>query len=235
MDDVAHDSHSLRQLSRKRKADGDDPASQDCQPPEPMAVDPIDSLPPIPRHHQWSGSSDDHLSPPFLEEANQPAAPTYRTREPKRPKIQVVTTLATGSSPQQGRKGTSSSPQRKGGRPVNSPHGYLESIARSDSPTGKSRRHQKTSVDLDSPHIPPSLPIPNRETLKELELDAVLCNPQLRESFPSLNKGKRNIHRYPQPSFRFRNETHPRLPPVRPRSTIRLRAPVPPHIKSPEA
>lgn len=183
MDDVARDSHSVGQISRKRKADGDDPASQDCQPPEPMTVDPVDGLPPIPRHRRWSGSSDGHISPSFLEESNQ-RTPTCRSREPKRPKIQVATTSATGSGLQQGQKGTPSSPQHGGGRPDNSPHGSLESIARSDS-AGRCRRHQKASalstIDLDSPYIPPFLPIPNRETLKELELEAVLCNPQLRE------------------------------------------------------
>ena len=186
MDDVTHDSPSLGQISRKRKADADDPASPDCQSPEPMAVDPIDGLLPIPRHHQWSGSSDAHISAPFLEETNHPT-PTCRSREPKRPKIQVSTTPATGSPPQQRRKGTPCSPQRRGGRSGDSPHGYIESITRSDS--SKSRRlHQKASVlstiDLDSPHIPSFLPIPNRDTLKELDLEAVLCNPQLRKSSP---------------------------------------------------
>lgn len=189
MDDVAHSSHSLGQISRKRKADGDEPASQDCQPPEPMVVDPIDGLLPIPRHHQWSGSSPDGpISPPFLEESNQ-STQACRSREPKRPKIQVTTASATGSSLHHGRKGAPSSTQRGGGRPDDSPHGYLEPIARSDS--SKCHRDQKASalstIDLDSPHIPPFLPIPNRESLKELELEAVLCNPQLRESFISLS------------------------------------------------
>ena len=231
MDDIAHDSHPLGQVSRKRKADGDDPASQDCQPPEPMAVDPTDGLPPIPRHRQWSASSEGHISPTFLGESDPPA-PTCRSREPKRPKIQVATGSSTDSSPQQGRKGTPSSPHRKGGRADDSPHGHLESITtRSDSP--KSRRHQKasalSSIDLDSPYIPPFLPIPNRETLKELELEAVLCNPQLRESFESLPT-EQNIHHQP-PSVQLRNETTS----LRSRFAIRLRTPVPPHIKSPEA
>ena len=186
MDDITHDSPSLGQISRKRKADGDDPASQDCQSPEPMAVDPIDGLLPIPRHHhQWSGSSDAHISAPFLEENSHPTL-TCRSREPKRPKIQVTTASATGNPPQQRRKGTPCSPQRRGGRSGDSPHGYIESITRSDSP--KSRRHQKASalstIDLDSPQIPSFLPIPNRDTLKELDLEAVLCNPQLRKSLP---------------------------------------------------
>lgn len=187
MDDVTHDSPSLGQISRKRKADGDDPVSQDCQSPEPMAVDPIDGLLPIPRHHQWSGSSDGHISAPFLEENNHPT-PTCRPREPKRPKIQVSTSTTGSSGPQHRRKGTPCSPQRRGGRSGDSPHGYIESITRSDSP--KSHRHQRASalstIDLDSPHIPSFLPIPNRETLKELDLEAVLCNPQLRKSFAPL-------------------------------------------------
>jgi len=186
MDDVTHDSPSLGQIPRKRKADADDPTSQDRQSPEPMAVDPIDGLLPIPRHHQWSGGSDGHISAPFLEESNHPT-PTCRSREPKRPKIQVTTTPATGSTPQQRRKGTPCSPQRRGGRSGDSPHGYIESIARSDSPKTRCR-HQKASalstIDLESPYIPSFLPIPNRDTLKELDLEAVLCNPQLRKSFP---------------------------------------------------
>ena len=231
MDDVTHDSPSLGQISRKRKADGDDPASPDCQSPEPMAVDPIDGLLPIPRHHQWSGSSDGHISAPFLDENNHPT-PTCRSREPKRPKIQVITTPATGSPPQQRRKGAPCSPQRRGGRSGDSPHGYIESIARSDS--SKSRRHQKasalSSIDLDSPHIPSFLPIPNRDTLKELDLEAVLCNPQLRKSFLPFFKcdSKKFIVIRP---VQFRNP----IPSVRPRLAVRLRSSVPPYIKSPEA
>ena len=184
MDDVAHESPSLGQIPRKRKADGDDPASPDCQSPEPMTVDPIDGLLPIPRHHQWSGSSDGHISAPFLDESNHPTL-TCRSREPKRPKVQVAASAA-DSGTQQRRKETPCSPQRRGGRSGDSPHGYIESITRSDSPKG--RRHQKASalstIDWDSPHIPSFLPIPNRDTLKELDLEAVLCNPQLRKSFP---------------------------------------------------
>jgi len=211
MDDVTHDSPSLGQISRKRKADGDDPASQDCQSPEPMAVDPIDGLLPIPRHHQWSGSSDGHISTPFLEESNHPT-PTCRSREPKRPKLQVSTTSATGSPPQQRRKGMPCSPQRRGGRSGDSPHGYIESITRSDSP--KSRRHQKASalstIDLDSPHIPSFLPIPNRDTLKELDLEAVLCNPQLRKSHRFFSNGlAKSLSSHSPP---VHSETqHPRL------------------------
>ena len=228
MDDVAHDSHSLRQISRKRKADGDDPASQDCQPPEPMAVDPIDGLPPIPRHHQWSGSPEGPISIPFSEESDKSTPAGCRSREPKRPKTQVATTSAAGSGPQQGWKGTPSSPHRNGGRPDESPHGYLESITtRSDSP--KSRQHQRASVlstiNLDSPYIPPFLPIPNRETLKELELEAVLCNPQLRESFTFSWRNKGLL------LSKFRNET----PLLRSRFAIRLRTPVPSYLKSPKA
>ena len=232
MDDVTHDSPSLGQISRKRKADGDDPASQDCQSPEPMAVDPIDGLLPIPRHHQWSGSSDGHISTPFLEESNHPT-PTCRSREPKRPKLQVTTTPATGSPPQQRRKGTPCSPQRRGGRSGDSPHGYIESITRSDSP--KSRRHQKASalstIDLDSPHIPSFLPIPNRDTLKELDLEAVLCNPQLRKSHRFFsNRLAKSLSSHSSP-------VHPRNPPpsVRSRFAVRLRPSIPSYIKSAEA
>lgn len=180
MDDVTHNSHPLGQLSRKRKADGDDPTSQDYQPPEPTTMDPIDGLLPILRHHRWSGSSDGRIPAPLLEEINH-RVPTCRSREPKRPKIQVVTTSETGNGPQQKRKRFSQSPSCKNGRPDGFPRGYLESTTRSELP--QSRRHQKallSTIDLDSPYIPSFLPIPNRETLKELELEAVLSNPQLR-------------------------------------------------------
>lgn len=36
------------------------------------------------------------------------------------------------------------------------------------------------SIDLNSLHIPPMHPLVNRQTLKELDLDAILRNPQLR-------------------------------------------------------
>ena len=71
--------------------------------PEPMTVDPIDGLLPILRHHQWSGSSDAHISALFSEENNHPT-PTCRSHEPKRPKIQVSTTSVAGSSPSIGRR-----------------------------------------------------------------------------------------------------------------------------------
>lgn len=185
MDDVTHNSRPLGQVSRKRKADGDDPTSQDCQPPEPTTMDPIDGLFPILRHRQWSRSSDGRIPAPLLEGINH-RVPTCRSREPKRPKIQVATTSETGSGPQQKRKRLLQLPSRKHGRPDDFPRGYLEPTTRSDLP--QSRRHQKallSIVDLDSPYIPSFLPIPNRETLKELELEAVLSNPQLRELFLS--------------------------------------------------
>lgn len=190
IDDVTHDSPSLGQISRKRKADGDDPVSPDCQSPEPMSVDPIDGLLPIPRHHQWSAGSDPHISAPFLDDTPHPT-PTCRSREPKRPKIQVsATPAADGASLHHRRKGMPCSPQRRGGRSGDSPHGHIEPIPRSDSPKSH-RHHLKASVlstiDLASPHIPSFLPIPNRETLKELDLEAVLCNPQLREQFSPLS------------------------------------------------
>ncbi|KAF9779614.1 T-complex protein 11-domain-containing protein [Thelephora terrestris] len=181
IDDGAHDSPSLGQISQKRKADSDDPSPQDCQSPEPIKIVPADGLLPIPRHHQWPTSSDGHISPQFFEESDH-LPPDYRSREPKRPKIQVAGSSPTGSGLQHRRKETPSSPQHGGGRPDDSPHGYLESITRSD--LSKSRRHHKPSalstIDWDSPYIPSFLPIPNRETLKELELEVVLCNPQLR-------------------------------------------------------
>ena len=182
IDEVTHDSPSLGQISQKRKADNDDPTSQDRQSPEPITIVPVDGLLPIPRHHRWSASSDGHISAQFLEETDH-RPPNYRSRELKRPKIQVDDSPPTGSGLQHRRKGMPSSPQHGGGRPDDSPHGHLESIIRSD--LSKSRRHQKPSalstIDWDSPYIPSSLPIPNRETLKELELEVVLCNPQLRE------------------------------------------------------
>ena len=151
--------------------------------PRNLSVDPIDGLLPIPRHHQWSASSDAHISAPFLDESPHPT-PTCRSREPKRPKTHVSATPATDGGPQHRRKGTPCSPQRRGGRSGDSPHGYIEPIARSDSP--KSHRHHLkpsalSTIDLASPRIPSFPPIPNRETLKELDLEAVLCNPQLRE------------------------------------------------------
>lgn len=103
MDDVAHDPHSLGQVSRKRKADGEDSTSQDCQSTESMAIDPIDDLLPVPRHHQWPGRSDGYVSTTFLEGSSH-IVPTYRSREPKRPKIQVVIASETSHSPQRRQK-----------------------------------------------------------------------------------------------------------------------------------
>lgn len=47
-------------------------------------------------------------------------------------------------------------------------------------PTPQSR------VDLTSPHIPSMHPLINRQTLKELDLNSILRNPQLRQSFSFL-------------------------------------------------
>lgn len=50
-------------------------------------------------------------------------------------------------------------------------------------------------IDLTSPHIPSLHPLINRQTLKELDLSAILRNPQLRTSLPS--------HTYRHPTHPF--------------------------------
>jgi hypothetical protein len=125
--------------------------------------------------------------PPFTRSAT----PSCRSREPRRLKVQVVTASAGGSNPQQRRKGTQSPPDAKVAALAIPPRGYIEAVTGSDS--SKSRLHQQVSAPSNSPRTPSFFPIPNRDTSKGVDLEALPCDPQLRQLLP----WQRGVHRHP--------------------------------------
>ncbi|KAI0657432.1 T-complex protein 11-domain-containing protein [Cubamyces menziesii] len=132
------------------------------------------------------------LIAPQLERDGQPAS--------KRLRIEIPTTPP--GSPRRSRRALRPSPRATTGyqrrlRPgetrdtgivsATEPGPSRGSLLRSSSLPGPSSYHKSRSVPASpidpcsvSPHIPPHQPPINRETLKELDLDAILRNPQLR-------------------------------------------------------
>jgi hypothetical protein len=182
MDDVAHSSPSLSQLSlpRKRKADGEDPIAQDCQcpsSPEPMAVDASECLPRNPSHPCWSSNpQSDVWSPspaPSAFDTDSNIALEHRQREHKRPRIQVPNSIRKRSHARRTSRLNTEVADT----------GVISAASAGPSKGSLLRPSHKSflpTIDWNSPNIPPAQPIPNRDTLKELDLEAILRNPQLR-------------------------------------------------------
>jgi hypothetical protein len=187
MDDVAHSSPSLHHLSastlsRKRKANGEDNTVQECPPtPEPMVVDTQDCLPRIPSRSCWPSTSHSNIWSPsspsssFLSNTHS-SLNIESQREHKRPRIQH----APSGCPRR-------TYERRTGRATSEVIDMgVVSAARPGPSKGSLLRssHRPSflpTIDWSSPNIPSSQPIPNRDTLKELDLEAILRNPQLRK------------------------------------------------------
>ncbi|KDQ62422.1 hypothetical protein JAAARDRAFT_30329 [Jaapia argillacea MUCL 33604] len=86
-----------------------------------------------------------------------------------------------------------------------SPGPTFGSLLRKDIDSFDPSHHQSPTLNLDpaSPHIPSPFPLVNRETLKELDLEAILRNPQLRHDLmfdpnlqfrPTSGRRKREIY-----------------------------------------
>ncbi|RDX53333.1 Tcp11-domain-containing protein [Lentinus brumalis] len=210
MDDLAHHSRPIHSLRRKRKADQDDhspsPVQQDSvNTPEPMLIDvqatprcpadPSAAAPaaawPIARASQGMTSSwPSPSAAAFLPQRAREGQPS-----PKRLRIDIPSSPpASPHRPRRGQRQASSrhlSRQRRAGETrdtgivsATEPGPCRGSLLRTASlpalPSSRSVPVSPIDPAVVSPHIPPHQPPINRETLKELDLEAILRNPQLR-------------------------------------------------------
>ncbi|KAI0086511.1 T-complex protein 11-domain-containing protein [Irpex rosettiformis] len=220
MDDCPNDSQPSLALSRKRKADPvdlDDHQSQDHsqqQDTDALRLDPA-ATPRIPtdapevhaapaawllvHHHRiWQQTSSSRASS-SRSVASAPLMPVDRQEgpsRPKRPRIEIPSSVLT--SPRKIRRGR----VLYSGVPY-SPRRF----ARHTRPARVSQSLPVSPIDVTPPvhsytHVPPHQPPINRETLKELDLEAILRNPQLRHDLlfdpglqfrPTFSPRKRNI------------------------------------------
>ncbi|TFK74796.1 hypothetical protein BDN72DRAFT_946910 [Pluteus cervinus] len=225
MDDLAHE---LPRNNLKRKADTDDLAHPDNKPhndpphPDPIRVDTsvashlstnaprqpciaTDSASPI-----WATPSSSPTSASLSPQAFEPFQPNKRPRTEKH---------SPPSSPI-GKRAKKASPKPR--PPPTFRHGSdLEDIGivsnADPGPSTGSLLHLREDannpspddsvpasipIDLNSTHIPPLSPLINRQTLKELDLETILRNPQLRHDLlfdpglqfrPTLSRRKREM------------------------------------------
>lgn len=195
MDHLAHDIPP----NRKRKAEGSS-TEQDASSTEPAVPD-APSLPSAAPRQPWLTS--DSQWPPASSQVSSPLSskvllsvlPSNPTKRPRLEKIE--TSLRPQRRPMSKKsplKVTWSRP------PPIARHGSdiedLGIVSMADpGPSSGSLLHLRTGpksatppspsspIDINSAHIPSRHPLINRQTLKELDLDVILCNPQLRSSF----------------------------------------------------
>ena len=204
MDDL--DRHfPLNVNHRKRKAPPDD--TQDSVPDVPLVPDPTPTpesaaprQPCLPSRTDWPPPSPhvpDPPSPPLLFPTPHPD----ESNANKRPRLQKIhTSLRSLRRPMQRKsplKVTLSRPppiarhgsdiEDLGVVPVTDPGPSTGSLLHLR--TGQQANPSPSSspplspVDINTAHIPSRLPLINRQTLKELDLDVILCNPQLRRCY----------------------------------------------------
>lgn len=207
MDDLAHE--PLNVNHRKRKADSDDSKdSANCTDsnrqvsPEVIRVDTTvaSASTNAPRQPWLAPDSDNPMWPsPTSPQVSSPLSSqvfnSYPDKPTKRPRI-------TPPSPAGKRLLKKSLAKPIPSRPPTIRHGNdIEDIGivstADPGPSSGSLLHLRESslthatddvlpapipIDLSSTHIPPLQPLINRQTLKELDLDAILRNPQLRTS-----------------------------------------------------
>lgn len=213
MDDLAHESRPIHSLNRKRKADQDDHNGSPNAPdpvasPDPMLID-VQATPrcpapdaPGPSSSAWplaraaQGMSPSWPQPPAA--AFLPQRPREGQPSPKRPRIEIPS-CTSPASPRARRRPSPRHPSRHrrpgdprdaGAMSAVEPAPSRKPILRTASlPTLPSHTRSLPVSPIEpntvSPHVPPHQPPINRETLKELDLEAILRNPQLRQSpFP---------------------------------------------------
>ncbi|KAH9936309.1 T-complex protein 11-domain-containing protein [Fomitopsis serialis] len=178
MDDLAHDFHPL---NRKRKADQDDCQSSHCQTqdgapsveaaaPESMLVDPAAT----PR-----SDSDVGIVPAWQQPLSAPP-PAHPFPRPILTARKLIRRSRTHDTRDTGIvSATEPGPSR----------GSLLRICTLPTTPRPSSSVPVSPIETFSPHIPSHQPPINRDTLKELDLEAILRNPQLRASRPALRLG----------------------------------------------
>ncbi|KAF5382771.1 hypothetical protein D9615_002932 [Tricholomella constricta] len=199
MDNLAHD---FPFNHRKRKADSDD--QQDSVPTDTAAVAPLVDVPPdapstAPRQPCLASGSDPNLWPPSSPQVSSPLSTevNFNTYPTKRPRLQKIeTSLRFTKKPR--KSAVKATPSRP---PPTTRHGSdiedLGMVSAADpGPSSGSLLHLRPGpksadplspsvvplfpIDTNSTHIPSLQPLVNRQTLKELDLDVILRNPQLR-------------------------------------------------------
>lgn len=197
MDDLAHD---FPFNHRKRKADNDDP--QDNPASDTVAL-PLADVPAVPAstapRQPWLASGSEWPSPTSPQVSSPLSAEVmfnpYPTKRPRLEKIE--TSLRTVRRPFSKKSAVKARP------PPTVRHGNdledLGMVSTADpGPSSGSLLHLRTGpksadpaspsavpyfpIDTNSIHIPSLQPLINRQTLKELDLDVILRNPQLRAS-----------------------------------------------------
>lgn len=195
MDDCPHESAHFHPLTRKRKADPTDAASTDK---DSLLMNP-DATPRIPTEPTvmlpWQVPQS-ASSPSFVVHAPQDGP-----SKPKRPRIEIPTTIPMSPRKSRSRRLLYSNNVSSPRRPVRllRPTTYLResgvvsaveprrtaplragSLTPLPSPLRSTLSLPVTPIEPSYVHVPSHQPPINRETLKELDLDAILRNPQLR-------------------------------------------------------
>lgn len=183
--------HTLPPVSncRKRKADADEePIPQDTPAPTDDIL--VEGIPRQPPSSPWlstdtaravwpaESSPTDSAPPSPLSSTDGADSPL---RSPKRPRVDTAPpkTLRVSERHSSPRSPTRRSRRRPDTREVSTPLPL-------DSQLPPIHHPAFPHIDLSSPHIPSLHPLINRQTLKELDLAAILRNPQLRTPSPSL-------------------------------------------------
>ncbi|KAG2010203.1 hypothetical protein CC2G_013044 [Coprinopsis cinerea AmutBmut pab1-1] len=194
MDNLAHD-YPLNH--RKRKADNDD-----CSEPQvPLRPDqakapspPVSATLNAPRQPCLASESDQSLWPSSSTPASSPLSTERLSHATKRPRLDRLRISGRKTSRRSPKSSPTKSPAVRHGSdledigivPTADPGPSSGSLLRSrtasfcdDSPVQQPWL-RSVPFDLNSLPIPPPQPLINRQTLKELDLDAILRNPQLR-------------------------------------------------------
>lgn len=188
MDNLAHDYPALNH--RKRKADPDD---YDCHPDTPSVVnqDPSSSaaaaasnsgLLNAPRQPYLTSESDEALWPSSSSSSSSECA-CHATKRPRLDKLSISARKSSRRSPVSSSSPIRSPLARQGSDiedigivPTVDPGPSSGTLLRRSSPWPLAVSFEHSALP-----VPPPKPLINRETLKELDLESILRNPQLRE------------------------------------------------------
>ncbi|KIM56774.1 hypothetical protein SCLCIDRAFT_204652 [Scleroderma citrinum Foug A] len=192
--------HPLPPVSncRKRKADADEecqhPIAQDTPAPADDIL--VEGIPRQPPSSPWLATNTARAvwpaeASPVDSAPASPLSPTEHhdspLRSPKRPRVDTAPPKSPlrvadrHPSPRSPSRRSRKRPDTREATSHPSPHPSVLPIdSPSDSPLPPIHHPAFPHIDLSSPHIPSLHPLINRQTLKELDLAAILRNPQLR-------------------------------------------------------